>query len=84
MVVHHTRLLSEVVVHQKLILMLLLEVVAELHQLLHQAQQLQYARLVVELAVITPVDQHRHVDQEPLEDQVVAKEQLLLESLDHL
>jgi hypothetical protein len=40
--------------------------------------------LVVERAVITPLELHQHVDQEHLEDRVVAKEQLLLESLDHL
>jgi hypothetical protein len=56
----------------------------ERDQLLHQAQRLQYARLVVELAVITPTELHQHVDQEHLEDRVVAKEQLFLEPLDPL
>tara|TARA_Y100001937_G_C7010406_1_gene280714 strand:- start:566 stop:766 length:201 start_codon:yes stop_codon:yes gene_type:complete len=62
------------VVQQKLILMLPQEVVVEVHQLSHLEQQSQYARLVVELVVITLMDQHQHADQEHLEDQVVVKE----------
>tara|TARA_R110002096_G_scaffold2028_2_gene10569 strand:+ start:270 stop:392 length:123 start_codon:yes stop_codon:yes gene_type:complete len=40
--------------------------------------------LVVELVVTTLADQHQHVDQEHLEDQVVDKGHNYLEQLDHL
>ena len=55
-----------------------------MHQLLHQVHQLQYVQLVVELVVITLMELHQHVDQEHLEDQVVAKEHKILDQLDHL
>jgi hypothetical protein len=51
---------------------------------LHQEHQLLQQQLAAELAVITPTELHQHVDQEHLEDRVVAKEQLLVESLDPL
>ena len=49
-----------------------MELAAVEHQPLDQAP-------VVELAVIMLTDQHRHVDQEHLEDQAVAKEHQLQE-----
>jgi len=51
---------------------------------LHQEHQLLQQQLGAELVVITLTELHQHVDQEHLEDQVVVKEQLLVEPLDHL